>query len=123
MVDPYQLHSFGRRSLNSESDFEPYLLFTIQEYTRRSSIPAVRIIRIKSIMQNHNILITNDDGIESPGLRAAVEAVLKIGTVTVVAPSYQQTGTGRGLTGDKQSSLKPIEYQVDGTKIRAYHCE
>ncbi len=74
-------------------------------------------------MQNHNILITNDDGIESPGLRAAVEAVLKIGTVTVVAPSHQQTGTGRGLTGDQQASLKLIEYQVNGTEIRAYHCE
>ncbi len=48
-------------------------------------------------MKNYNILITNDDGIESPGLRAAVEAVMDIGTVTVAAPSFQQTGAGRGL--------------------------
>jgi len=27
------------------------------------------------------ILVTNDDGIESPGLRAAVEAVLPLGAV------------------------------------------
>lgn len=73
-------------------------------------------------MQNHDILITNDDGIESPGLRAAVAAVLNIGTVTVVAPSRQQTGAGRGMTGDGQASLKPIDYQVNGTEIRAYHC-
>lgn len=45
-------------------------------------------------MQNYNILITNDDGIESPGLKAAVEAVLDIVTVTVLAPSGQQTATG-----------------------------
>ncbi len=74
-------------------------------------------------MENYNILITNDDGIESPGLRAAVESVLNIGTVTVVAPSHQQTGTGRGLIGDRQSSLKRIDYQVNGSAIRAYHCD
>jgi len=74
-------------------------------------------------MQNKNILITNDDGINSPGLRAAVMAVADLGNVTVVAPSNQQTATGRGLTGDKQSSLKPIEYHVNGREIRAYHCD
>ncbi len=73
--------------------------------------------------QNYSILVTNDDGIESPGLRAAVESVVNIGTVTVVAPSHQQTGTGRGLIGDMQSSLKRIDYQVNGSAIRAYHCE
>ena len=75
------------------------------------------------IMKNHNILITNDDGIESPGLRAAVAAVIDIGNVTVVAPSRQQTGTGRGLTGNMESSLERIDYQVNGTAVRAYHCE
>ena len=74
-------------------------------------------------MNNHNILITNDDGIESPGLRAAVEAVADIGNVTVVAPSHQQTGTGRGLTGNKESALERIDFQVNGTAVRAYHCE
>jgi 5'-nucleotidase len=74
-------------------------------------------------MQNYNILITNDDGIESPGLRAAVESVLNIGNVTVVAPSHQQTGAGRGLIGDRQSSLQRIDYQVNSSTIRAYHCE
>jgi len=74
-------------------------------------------------MQNYNILITNDDGIDSPGLRAAVKAVLTIGNVTVIAPSCQQTGTGRGLIGEKQASLKPIEYHLNGKEIRAYHCE
>ncbi len=58
-------------------------------------------------MKNYNILITNDDGIESPGLRAAVEAAMDLGTVTVAAPSFQQTGAGRGLTGDKQARLIP----------------
>ena len=70
-----------------------------------------------------NILVTNDDGIDSPGLRAAAQAVLDLGNVTIVAPSHQQTGTGRGLTGDKQARLKPVEYSVNGREVRAYHCE
>ena len=77
----------------------------------------------KNKMRNNNILITNDDGIDSPGLQAAVKAVLNLGNVTIVAPSNQQTATGRGLTGDMQSCLKAIEYRIDGRKIRAYHCE
>ncbi|HIP64134.1 MAG TPA: hypothetical protein EYH10_02575 [Deltaproteobacteria bacterium] len=36
-------------------------------------------------MKESKILITNDDGIESPGLKGAVEADLDLGTVTVVA--------------------------------------
>lgn len=74
-------------------------------------------------MNNYSILITNDDGINSPGLRAAVESVYDLGTVTIVAPSTQQTGTGRGLTGNKQSSLIPSDYQLKGVKIRAFHCD
>ena len=74
-------------------------------------------------MLNYEILITNDDGIDSPGLRAAAEAVFHLGKVTIVAPSHQQTGSGRGLTGDKQAFLKPIEYQINGRNIPAYHCE
>lgn len=74
-------------------------------------------------MQNHNILITNDDGINSPGLLAAVEAVVDIGNVTIVAPSHQQTGTGRGMFGDFNAHLTPIEYHVNGKEVQAYHCD
>lgn len=74
-------------------------------------------------MNNNNILITNDDGIDSPGIKAAVESVLDLGTITVVAPTTQQTGTGRGLTGNKHNSLLPYDYVVKGLKIRAFHCD
>ena len=73
--------------------------------------------------KNYNILITNDDGIESPGLKAAVEAVMDIGSVSVIAPTLQQTASGRALTGNRQSSLQPIPYKANGKKISAYHCE
>lgn len=74
-------------------------------------------------MINRQILITNDDGIQSPGLKAAVEAVINLGEITVIAPTTQQTGTGRGLTGDKGSRLFPVEYTVSGKKISAFHCD
>ena len=73
-------------------------------------------------MKHHNIVITNDDGIGSPGLKAAVGAASSLGTVTVVAPSKQQSGAGRSLFGDRQSYLMPIDYGVNGTAVRAYHC-
>ncbi len=73
-------------------------------------------------MKKYKIVITNDDGIASPGLRAAVEAVLDMGEIMVLAPSEQQTGAGRGLTGEMHSSLIPIEYQVNGLDVRAFHC-
>ena len=43
------------------------------------------------------ILITNDDGIDSPGLTAAVAAVYDLGEVLVVAPKDQQTGASRNF--------------------------
>lgn len=42
------------------------------------------------------ILLTNDDGIASPGLLAAAEAVCDLGELLIVAPATQQTGMGRG---------------------------
>lgn len=43
------------------------------------------------------ILVTNDDGIASPGLAAAVAAVQDLGEVLVVAPRDQQTGASRNF--------------------------
>lgn len=43
------------------------------------------------------ILVTNDDGIDSPGLRAAAEAVAPLGDLLVVAPYYQQSASGRSF--------------------------
>lgn len=69
------------------------------------------------------IFITNDDGIASPGLKAAARAVLGLGEVLVVAPSLQQTAMGRSFRGRKDAVLEPIAFEVDGHAIRAYHAE
>ncbi len=70
-----------------------------------------------------NIFLTNDDGIHSPGLRAAVQAVMHLGNVVVVAPSTQQTGMGRSFSGNMNAPLAAIDYNVDGQHIKAFHCE
>ena len=44
------------------------------------------------------ILVTNDDGIHSPGLWAAVEALATAGQVFAVAPDREQSGVGASLT-------------------------
>ena len=46
------------------------------------------------------ILLTNDDGIQSPGLWAAAEALDELGFITVVAPRNQASGTGRSMPFD-----------------------
>ena len=47
------------------------------------------------------ILITNDDGIEAPGIRALALALRPLGEVTVAAPSGNQSGVSHGLTSDQ----------------------
>lgn len=56
------------------------------------------------------IFLTNDDGIASPGLRAAVEAVAPLGDLLVAAPKTQQTGAGR--------SFPPYGGEIDHYEMR-----
>ncbi|MFH2132894.1 MAG: 5'/3'-nucleotidase SurE [bacterium] len=72
-------------------------------------------------MNRPRIFLSNDDGIESPGLLAAVEAVVDLGEIIVVAPSTQQTGMGRSLKGDRQSPLIPYDLGIRGHDIQAFH--
>ncbi|MDE1921221.1 MAG: 5'/3'-nucleotidase SurE [Candidatus Omnitrophica bacterium] len=44
------------------------------------------------------ILLTNDDGIYAEGIYAAYKALSKIAEVTVVAPDYEQSSVGHGIT-------------------------
>jgi 5'-nucleotidase len=66
------------------------------------------------------ILVTCDDGIESPGLRAAVRAALPLGEVMVSAPCEQQSGASRSLPTSSDGAIHEIFYQVDGQQVPAY---
>ncbi|MEF8841949.1 MAG: 5'/3'-nucleotidase SurE [Haloarculaceae archaeon] len=44
------------------------------------------------------VLVTNDDGIDAPGLRALADALADLGEVRVLAPARNQSAVGRGLS-------------------------
>lgn len=55
------------------------------------------------------ILVTNDDGFESPGLKALVEALRPLGQVTVVAPTTEKSACGHSLTLTRPLRFVQIE--------------
>ena len=60
------------------------------------------------------ILLTNDDGILSPGLWAAASALSKLGFVTVTAPREQASGAGRSLPSTSDGIIQEQRVQVNG---------
>lgn len=56
-----------------------------------------------------NILISNDDGIEAPGIIALVEALVPLGTVAVAAPTGQRSGASHGVTSDRPIAVRERE--------------
>jgi 5'-nucleotidase len=62
-----------------------------------------------------DILLTNDDGIDSPGLRALYEPLSSVGDVLVVAPASDQSAIGRAMSREVTVESHEIGYAVDGT--------
>jgi len=65
------------------------------------------------------ILVTNDDGIVAPGIKALVEAARQFGEVLVVAPDSPQSGQGHAITLNNPVKLRKVNV-FDG--IEAYEC-
>ena len=59
------------------------------------------------------ILLTNDDGILSPGLWAAAASLSKIGFVTVIAPREQSSGAGRSLPSTSDGIIREQKVEVN----------
>ncbi len=55
------------------------------------------------------ILVTNDDGINAPGLKALVEVARELGDVIVVAPDSPQSGQGHAITLKDPLRLKKVK--------------
>lgn len=66
------------------------------------------------------ILLTNDDGIQSPGLWAAAAALSELGYVHVVAPRDQFSGAGRSLPSNSDGIITPQQMQVHGKLWTVY---
>lgn len=71
------------------------------------------------------ILVTNDDGISAPGIRALISVMKTIGDVVVVAPDSPQSATGHAITINSTLSINKInidpdvdsEYSCSGTPV------
>jgi 5'-nucleotidase len=70
--------------------------------------------------QLYRILLTNDDGIDSPGLLAAAEALSRLGEVIVVAPRHQQTSAGRSFSRNADGMIEERLLKVNGRTILGY---
>lgn len=66
------------------------------------------------------ILLTNDDGVNSPGLWAAAEALSSVGYVWVAAPRQQSSGMGRSLPSDADGIITPQGLTVHGKEWTIY---
>lgn len=71
-------------------------------------------------MQKPLILVTNDDGITAPGIRALIEVMKGIGEVVVVAPDSAQSGMGHAVTINNTLTLEKV--QIDPELEHEYAC-
>src|SRR6188768_3290938 len=67
------------------------------------------------------ILITNDDGVYSPGILALAQEATKFGEVRIVAPDVERSSAGQSITASrpltyKRTPIKDFEaFRVNGT--------
>ncbi|GFE58507.1 5'/3'-nucleotidase SurE [Geobacter sp. AOG1] len=65
-----------------------------------------------------NILVTNDDGINAPGIVALADALAEVGRVGVVAPDRERSAVGHALTLHHPLRATPLgndRFAIDGT--------
>lgn len=71
------------------------------------------------------ILVTNDDGISAPGLRALISVMKELGEVVIVAPDSPQSATGHAITINNTLFINKVdidpeietEYSCSGTPV------
>jgi len=66
-----------------------------------------------------NILVTNDDGVASKGLRALIEEASRFGRVTVVAPEHGMSGMSHAITMSNPLYLREVRRRDD---VAVYAC-
>lgn len=71
-----------------------------------------------------NILLSNDDGYQAPGLLALEQALNKLATLTIVAPESNHSGASNSLTLDAPLRIQefaPQHYYINGTPTDCVH--
>jgi 5'-nucleotidase len=79
---------------------------------------------VPPIQRRPRIVLTNDDGVQSPGLVALKQALDPLGEVSVVAPDQNRSGAARSITMHSALWVEEVEmadgslaYSTDGTPV------
>ncbi len=70
------------------------------------------------------VLVSNDDGVEAPGIRILAARLAALGEVTVVAPDRDRSGASNSLTLDQPIRVVRLDngyYRVAGTPTDCVH--
>jgi 5'-nucleotidase len=70
------------------------------------------------------VLVSNDDGVDAPGIRVLAEALAELGEVTVVAPDRDRSGASNSLTLDQPIRVLEVgerRFRVAGTPTDCVH--
>ncbi|SIS42071.1 5'-nucleotidase /3'-nucleotidase /exopolyphosphatase [Zobellia uliginosa] len=73
-------------------------------------------------MKKPLILVTNDDGITAPGIRALIRYMKELGDVVVVAPDGPQSGQGHAITIDNTLFSAKIVVDKEHGAREEYSC-
>ena len=71
-----------------------------------------------------NILLSNDDGYDAPGIKKLASYLKKIAHVTIVAPDRNRSGASNSLSLDRPLRVTEVEkdyYYIDGTPTDCVH--
>jgi 5'-nucleotidase len=70
------------------------------------------------------VLISNDDGVEAPGIKVLAATLAQVGEVTVIAPDRDRSGASNSLTLDAPIRVVRLDngfYRVQGTPTDCVH--
>lgn len=70
------------------------------------------------------VLVSNDDGVYAPGIRALANEMAMIAEVTVMAPDRNRSGASNSLTLNRPLSIKQLDngyYSIEGTPTDCVH--
>jgi 5'-nucleotidase len=71
-------------------------------------------------MKKPLIFLSNDDGIDSPGLHTAAASLIDLGELIIAAPLTQQSGMGRAWLTDSSGAIERRDLEIGGKSVAAY---
>jgi 5'-nucleotidase len=83
------------------------------------------MIQLSGVESGMRVLVSNDDGVDAPGIKILAEYIRKAGhQVVTVAPDRNRSGASNSLTLDQPIRVKQIDehtFSVSGTPTDCVH--